>query len=712
MQNLTILAIDDDKDILSLVALLLKKKNHKVIQANSGEAALAILQKTKPDIILLDVIMKNMSGYEVCRHIYNHDNLSFIPVIFLTALSSEKIKAKAFSLGAVDFLTKPIEKERLYSVIDKHADIENKWRRFLQHKEGPLHGATGYRKAAAESVSFSKFRIFLFEFLDIPKGERDRLESLNTGKLAEVLQDTGRLTQNRYSILMSQFTGFAYLSEIEPERILLDTLPLKFSKHYNVISISTKDGFNFVVTDPFNSELLNILRNMKPDQILITAPEVVAAAYGIGEPENKENLDTLIHGIKALYSGNISDADQEIPDKLVVSLNASPLVRFVNTILEQAFTMGASDIHIEPQEQRMVVRFRIDGELIIVQQINPRGLINVIISRIKILAQMDISEKRLPQDGRFSFKHPTRKSIDFDVRVSSAPVNHGEKVVMRILNKKNTLLPFEKLGFSARSLRDYRQKLKSPFGMILHVGPTGSGKSMSLYSALNEINRPNINIMTAEDPIEYTLNGINQMQVKPSIGLTFENALRCFLRQDPDVILVGEIRDRETAITAVEASLTGHLIFSTLHTNDAASTVIRFIEMGIPPYLLSSSIVLICAQRLLRRLCTKCRTAYTPEGAERKMAGLSPGSHTRFYRPTGCPACHQTGYKGRIGVYELLIPNTMFREVLMDENISTEKIRQIAVDQCGMTSLFNDAMEKVQQGIISMEEAVSKTKIL
>ncbi|HCY85954.1 MAG TPA: secretion system protein E [Desulfobacteraceae bacterium] len=711
MNSLKILAIDDDKDILTLVRHLLEKKNYTVFSADSGKAALRILENTKPDLILLDVIMENMSGYEVCHRILSHDEWSFIPVIFLTALTSEKARDKAISLGAVDFLSKPVKKEQLYGLIRKHASIEGRWRLFLEQKKSVRKQLTK-EKTGNRDIHFNAFRKFLFEFLAITDNDRKRLDSLSTDELAKALQDTQRLSQTRYAILMAQFTRMAFLPEIAPETILLDVLPVKYARHNNVVPISTEAGLGFVVTDPFNVDLLDTLSTLKPHRIFLTSPEVVSFVYGIRPGDSDETLDSLARGVRSLFSDQLPGSSlEEDPFHFNIDLNASPLVHFVNKLLEQAYLQEASDIHIEPRENNVAIRFRIDGELMLVQQLQPRSLINIIVSRIKIMAQMNISERRLPQDGRFSFRSPGRTSADFDVRVSSAPLNFGEKIVMRILNKGKALMPFEKLGFSKQALEEYRGKLASPYGMILHVGPTGSGKSMSLYSALNEINRPNINIQTVEDPIEYTLDGISQLQIKPDIGLTFQEALRCFLRQDPDVLLVGEIRDRETAMMAIEASLTGHLIFSTLHTNDAPSTVIRFIEMGIAPYLVSSSIILICAQRLLKRLCTKCKIGYEPDESEKQLAGIPSGKRTTFYRPQGCPACNQTGYRGRIGAYEFLAPNDIFREAINLERISVEQIRKTAVAHCGMTSLFDDALEKVKNGITSMAEAVSKTKV-
>jgi type IV pilus assembly protein PilB len=332
------------------------------------------------------------------------------------------------------------------------------------------------------------------------------------------------------------------------------------------------------------------------------------------------------------------------------------------------------------------------------------------VARLKIMANLDISEHRLPQDGRIVFKQYSKSGADFDLRVAIAPMNYGEKAVMRILDKQKSVLPLADLGFSPRNLELYRDKIAAPYGMVLHVGPTGSGKSMTLYAALNEIKNPSINIHTAEDPIEYTLPGINQLQTHKDIGLTFARALRSFLRLDPDVILVGEIRDKETADIAIEASLTGHLLLSTLHTNDAPSTVTRFVEMGVEPYMLSSSVLVICAQRLLRRLCKHCKEPYTPDALQRQFVGAPEGLPLTLHRPKGCDKCTGSGYKGRVGIHEVLAPDDSFRVAVNEKGVTSEQLKRVAVQQLGMTTLFWDAMEKVRQGICSLPDAMANVR--
>jgi len=398
-------------------------------------------------------------------------------------------------------------------------------------------------------------------------------------------------------------------------------------------------------------------------------------------------------------SGEMKAADLESED-------SAPIIQLANRIVEDAYISGASDIHIEPMEKDLLVRYRIDG--LCQEKLRlPKQVATALVTRLKIMCNLDISERRLPQDGRIVFKKFTKKNIDIDLRVATGPMNYGEKVVMRILDKQKSTLPLPALGFSEENLAKYRECIRQPYGMILHCGPTGSGKSMTLYSALAEVNTPDMNIQTAEDPIEYTLPGLNQMQMNRQIGLTFARALRCYLRMDPDVILVGEIRDEETAGIASEAALTGHLLVSTLHTNDAPSTVTRLSEMGIEPFNISASLVCVCAQRLLRRVCKNCKVAYEPEGREKQIIEKAIGWSGQVFKanPQGCPVCNGLGYKGRVGIHELMVNNEQLTEAINKE-VEVAELKRIAM-KTGMKTLHQDSMLKVKMGLTTVEEALA-----
>ena len=419
--------------------------------------------------------------------------------------------------------------------------------------------------------------------------------------------------------------------------------------------------------------------------------------------------DDVDIGAVADVISNVYSADgatAEISAKDLENEDSAPIVQLTNRIIEDAYVSGASDIHIEPQEKELIVRYRIDG--LCQEKLRlPKAVANSMVTRLKIMCNLDISERRLPQDGRIVFKKYTKKNMDLDLRVATGPMKDGEKVVMRILDKQKSTLPLPALGFSDENLAKYRECIRQPYGMILHCGPTGSGKSMTLYSALGEVNTPDVNIQTAEDPIEYTLTGINQMQMNRQIGLTFARALRCYLRMDPDIILVGEIRDEETAQIAVEAALTGHLLVSTLHTNDAPSTVARIGEMGVEAFNISASLVCVCAQRLLRRVCKNCKIPYEPKGREQEIIQKALSWSGQLYKANahGCPTCGGTGYKGRVGIHELMTNSEELTEGINKE-AEVAELKRIAMKN-GMKTLHQDSMLKAKMGLTTIEEALA-----
>ena len=403
----------------------------------------------------------------------------------------------------------------------------------------------------------------------------------------------------------------------------------------------------------------------------------------------------------------IHDEDDVNLQELQQATLDAPVVTLVNAILADAARRGASDIHIEPYEKVVRVRFRIDGVL---QEIMspPMRLKNALVSRLKVMADLDIAERRLTQDGRIKLKMAGGKELD--IRVSVLPTLFGEKIVMRLLDKANLQLDMTKLGFDKKTLADFRDALYRPYGMILITGPTGSGKSTTLYSALYDLNKPDVNISTAEDPVEYNLMGINQVQVRDEIGLNFSACLRSFLRQDPDIIMVGEIRDLETAQIAVKAALTGHLVLSTLHTNDAPSTVDRLINMGVEPFLLTSSINLIAAQRLVRKICASCKEPAEVSPEALVNVGVDPAEITAgfpIFHGRGCPNCNQTGYRGRVALYEIMVMYEALKELIL-KGVSTADLKREAVKR-GMSTLRMSALQKVREGLTTIEETVRVT---
>jgi len=426
--------------------------------------------------------------------------------------------------------------------------------------------------------------------------------------------------------------------------------------------------------------------------------------------------DTADDKMAEILSDFIDDADVEyVEDEeeevsvaaLQEQIDAAPVVKFINGLLTDAVLKGVSDIHIEPYEKEVRVRYRVDGAL---QEIMkpPMKMKAALTSRIKILADLNIAERRVPQDGRIKLRLKNRV-VDF--RVSTLPVIFGEKIVLRILDKGNLAFDLEQFGFEPKAERDFMDAIMKPYGMVLVTGPTGSGKTTTLYSALSKVNTEAVNIMTAEDPVEYNLHGINQVLVRNEIGMTFAAALRAFLRQDPNIIMVGEVRDLETGSIAIKASLTGHLVLSTLHTNDAPATVTRMIDMGLEPFNVAAALNLVTAQRLVRRICSKCKeeTKYPEEYLEAASIPYDYARRTTFYKGKGCDACNESGYRGRQGLYEVMAMSSSLRKLIMQE-ASTDELRDQAVSE-GMLTLRTDGLKKVERGITTLEEVIKETAV-
>ena len=420
--------------------------------------------------------------------------------------------------------------------------------------------------------------------------------------------------------------------------------------------------------------------------------------------QTEAQLDSLLKDIEAGDDLEIVEEEEEEQGPIDVADDA-PVVKLINAILTEAVRRGVSDVHVEPFEHEIRIRYRLDGSLQEVMK-PPVKLKAALTSRIKIMSNLNIAEKRLPQDGRIKLKMGKRV-IDF--RVSTLPVIFGEKIVLRILDKGNLTLDLKTFGFEPKAEQDLLEAIALPFGMVLVTGPTGSGKTTTLYSCLSQVNNEDVNIMTAEDPVEYNIHGINQVLVRTDIGMTFSAALRAFLRQDPNIIMVGEIRDIETGGIAIKAALTGHLVLSTLHTNDAPSTITRMLDMGLEPFNVASAVNLIAAQRLVRRICSECKTEKKYSADELKSSGISPEDASRitFYQGAGCDACAETGYKGRAGLYEVMTMTPGMRHLILRGG-STDEIKELAMQE-GMLTLRMDGMKKVENGVTSLEEVLKET---
>jgi type IV pilus assembly protein PilB len=495
---------------------------------------------------------------------------------------------------------------------------------------------------------------------------------------------------------------FVELADFPIDRTALALVPAALCRRHTVLPIgSVGDLLTLAMADPGNVIAIDDVRAATRMQVRPVVAEeadlrAVMDRYLRADSELSDLTTTLQEESDASSSGTdvvVAGAEQIEDD--------APIVRFVNLLISQAIQDKASDIHIEPGEFAMHVRYRIDGVLHEMQAA-PKAIQNGVISRLKIMSEIDIAERRKPQDGRMSVSHGGRK---IDLRVATLPTVWGEKVVMRILDNSNTAVSMEKLALMPRNFAAYRASYKKPYGMILVTGPTGSGKSTTLYTTLNEVARPEINVITVEDPVEYRMKGINQVQVNPKAGLTFASALRSILRSDPDVVLIGEIRDHETAQIAIEAALTGHLVLSTLHTNDAPSAITRLTEMDIEPFLVGSALDCVVAQRLARRLCDRCKAGYQHDPNELAALGFrfDPTQPIpTMYRPVGCSSCSNTGYRGRIGLHEVMVVTEEIERMAVSR-ASAADIQKVAISQ-GMATLRMDGWAKVQLGFTSVEE--------
>ncbi len=536
-----------------------------------------------------------------------------------------------------------------------------------------------------------------------------KIQEQEGGLLGEILLRKNMLTPHEIMRALCIQIGMSYLEDLKPNEIdpaLASQIPINYAKAKELIPIAREEGPHgdtlvVVVADPFNPVIVEDLQVLTGTHIRL----VVSSSMRIQEAINRV-YERSTKGLVDNIGGEFDDTyDLEGPiDILEATEDDAPVIKFVNSLLFRAVKEKASDIHIEPFEKEFVVRFRIDGIMYdIIRQ--PKRAHAAISSRVKVMGTLDIAEKRLPQDGRIKIKIAGK---DVDIRLSTVPTNYGERLVMRILEQSGTPLQLEQLGFSERSAKDVEKLIFRKYGIILVTGPTGSGKSTTLSACLVKLNSPTRNIMTVEDPIEYQIPGINQVQVNAKIDLSFARALRAFLRQNPDIIMVGEIRDKETAEIAINASLTGHLVLSTLHTNDAAGAPTRLIDMGVEPFLVASSLLGVIAQRLIRRICKKCKEPHVPSEFEMQELGLvTLPAGSEIYKAVGCSSCSQSGYSGRTVIHELLLLDDAVRSLIV-RNSDAGTIKKAAL-QAGMKTLREDGIAKVLQGQTTIDELMRAT---
>ncbi len=549
--------------------------------------------------------------------------------------------------------------------------------------------------------------------------EQGKLKGKDKERLGEVIIRCGFVKEELMVVFLEKYLKIPYVNLKDKEHIdprILRLIPERMARNFKLIGIDiVDDKLRVAMANPFDVIAMDTIKGKTGYKVERYFSQLRDIGDAIDKFYRGGSFEKSIHEFISLKAEEEEKEKEARPirreidyKKLEVEAARAPVVEFVSQLLENAVMQGASDIHIEPREKELFIRYRVDG--ILRETIPPpKEMESAILTRVKLLGRMDIAERRLPQDGRFNFEI---KNKNIDVRLASTPTIFGEKLVLRLLDKTSLLLRMEDLGLVEEEVKQFKHVLKQPYGMVLVTGPTGCGKTTTLYSALNYINEPTKNIVTIEDPVEYQLEGINQIQIKPLIGLTFASSLRTILRQDPDIIMIGEIRDLETLENAVKAALTGHLVISTIHTNDAPSVVYRLVHMGLEQYLIVACLSMVLAQRLIRRICARCKqkiklTESAIKGLERRL-GVDL-KNISFYKGTGCKACDGTGYKGRVGIFELFIINEEIKKLIL-EGI-TEKELQKAAIRFGMKTLLQGGLEKVDKGITTVEEVLKVTFI-
>jgi type IV pilus assembly protein PilB len=706
-----VLVAEDDTVSRMVVKKTVEKLGHECLAAVDGEEAWGLyLRDPDIDAIVSDWMMPNMDGLELCRRVRGLEREGYTFFVFLTALGGREHLLEGMRAGADEYLVKPLDAEQLRAKLLEASRV-TALHRHMRAEADDLEKSTA--GAVAEETA-------------------QRPQRKIAGKVWDVLISQGKLTEEQVQKALAERRGhpvelgrtlvsLGYISESDlaqanAERLNLDfvelseanvdpgaaaLVPEKVLRRHGALPLSTDNGhLTVAMSEPTNIYALEDLR-------MISGRKVVPVVATEADIQRMLNRTLALGGGVADILEEAAEEPGEIEGELDLAAGAgaeeAPVVRLVGSILQRAVGEGASDVHIEPQARELKVRLRVDGVLRDFMSIPPK-LQSGVIARLKILANLDIAERRIPQDGRFSVRLGGNK---VDLRVASLPTVYGEEVVLRLLDTSNLQTSLEGLGFEPEVLARYEGVYRRPYGTILVTGPTGSGKSTTLYATLQALNSPERKIITVEDPVEYRLAGINQVQVNPRAGLTFASGLRSILRADPDVVMIGEIRDPETAKTAVEAALTGHLVLSTLHTNNAPAAVSRLTEMGVEPYLTASAVDCVIAQRLARRLCERCKEPISPE--REVLAGMGfpferALEEPRFHRPVGCQHCGGTGYRGRIGIYELMVVTDEVKDLVLRRAPTTEISR--AAERGGMVRLRADGLLKASRGLTTIEEVL------
>lgn len=711
---MNILIAEDDAVSRMVLRKTVENFGHKCLEATDGQEAWDLFQNT-PDIdaIVSDWMMPNVDGLEFCRRVRGSDRRGDTFFIFLTALGGNEHLLEGMRAGADEYLTKPLDSEQLLAKLVSASRVTS-LRQHLNGVDSGEEAAPGSETRTFVPPKHGKRRLGKDKVWDILVSQnkiseeqlRQALEAQKNDRrdLGKVMASLGFISEADLARVQAQRLRLEYIElnvrDVDPEVVKL--VPEKVLRKYGALPIRVENERLIVaMSDPTNIYALEDLRMVSGRQIV---PVVTTE-------DDLQRIQTRVLADGEQIADILEEAAQENVEKedalelgIDTKAEEAPVVRLVGSILQRAVGEGASDIHIEPQAQKLKVRLRVDGVLRDFMSV-PLKLQNGVIARLKILANLDIAERRIPQDGRFSVRLAGKR---IDLRVASLPTVYGEEVVLRLLDTSNLQADLKGLGFAPKVLVSYEEVFRRPYGTILVTGPTGSGKSTTLYATLKELNSPERKIITVEDPVEYRMGGINQVQVNPRAGLTFASGLRSILRADPDVVMIGEIRDLETAKISVETALTGHLVLATLHTNNAPTAINRLTDMGVEPFLTSSAIDCVIAQRLARKLCEGCKQPVDID--EEILAGMRfPFEHAlesglHFHKAIGCDRCGGTGYRGRLGIYEMMLVTEEIKELIL-RRVSTSEIAR-AAEREGMVRLREDGLIKAARGDTSIEEVM------
>ena len=685
-----VLSIDDDPVTLKLIGKLLSRGGYNVIAVNSGLKGLQVISKNRPDLILLDVEMPGMDGYEVCGRLQKCKETAYIPVIFVTSFTRKEDKAKAFSVGAVDYLVKPIQKDILLQKVSTHIKTNVQWEK--------LHDRPQTHEKKALPTSFNKFKEFLFDRLNLNSDKRNELSNISESDIysASLEPGTDNSTIAQY---MAEFLKKSYVSGINPDDVQLGILPTPFCKSNHVVAVNDFSvGTAFIVSNPFDWDLLDNLKKF-------TGLEKTFK-FMISEPENIDLLFKHEASIVKETQSDTAPAIETITKLTEAEIKKHPIIYITNSIIEKAVSERASDIHIEPKETNTVVRFRIDGDLMEFFSLK-KNTADKIISRFKVVSGLDISEKRKPQDGAFSLIINNRK---FNFRVATTSTPNGESVVMRLLEPEAKPKELTELGMTDEQADTLIGLVNRHAGLIIMVGTTGSGKSTTIFSLLHKTDCKTRSLMTVEDPVEYHIPLANQQQVNEKAGVTFEALLKSAVRQDPDILFMGEVRDTFSAKISVDFASTGHLTVTTLHTSNATSAIFRLERLGVDRRVMADTVLCIVAQKLLKKLCPHCKKIDPISQEEIEMLSqFTDDIPSEVAHPVGCSKCHDTGYYGREGVQEILEFDPGIAEMVRS-GAAVSEIRSFARER-GDFQIGNHAVDKVKKLIVSPEDAYEKVLV-